>query len=80
MTSQAERQSKPPVVQTAKSGQHPAVQAYRKKLESIDKGATAATDELDRALQQFLIDLKTPVPKEPPSDPQMPVIPPHRGS
>lgn len=61
-----ERRSKrPTVAPTAKSGQHPAVQAYRAKLESIDNGATAATVELDRELDQFLRDLRTPVPPRP---------------
>jgi hypothetical protein len=49
----------------ARSGEHPAVQAYRKKLDSVDEGVTAATGELDRALEQFLTDLKTPVPPKP---------------
>ena len=51
----------------ARSGQHPAVQAYRAKLESVDRGSTDATSELDRELQKFLDDLKTlpPPPPEP---------------
>lgn len=53
---------------TANSGTHPVVRAYRAKLDSVDKGATAATSELDRALQQFLADLKTPVPPKPTSE------------
>lgn len=52
------------------SGEHPAVLTYRAKLESIDKGATAATHKLDQMLQEFLTDLKTPVPSEPPTDEQ----------
>lgn len=47
----------------ASSGEHPAVQAYRAKLESVDEGVSAATSKLDQALQEFLAALKTPVPK-----------------
>jgi len=47
---------------SAASGQHPAVKAYRRKLESVDQGASAATAELDRQLDEFLTSLKTPVP------------------
>jgi hypothetical protein len=47
------------------SGEHPAVQAYHKKLDSIDFGVSAATGELDRKLSEYLADLKTPVPPKP---------------
>lgn len=48
---------------TARSGQHPAVQAYRAKLESISNGAAStATSKLDREIDEFLTVLKTPVP------------------
>lgn len=50
---------------SARSGEHPAVKAYRDKLESVDKGGDAAVSALDRELQQFLDDLKTPVPPKP---------------
>lgn len=50
-----------------KSGQHPAVQEYRRKLDSIDNGVSAAQTDLDRKLSEYLADLKTPVP--PPPDP-----------
>ncbi|MFZ1005933.1 MAG: hypothetical protein WAN65_03795 [Candidatus Sulfotelmatobacter sp.] len=49
----------------SKSGEHPVVRQYRAKLESVDAGATAATTKLDLALQEFLTDLKTPVPPRP---------------
>lgn len=49
-----------------KSGEHPAVQAYRAKLESIDEGITAAKADLDRKLEEFMHDMKTPVPTVPP--------------
>jgi hypothetical protein len=50
------------------SGEHPAVRAYRAKLDSVAEGAAKAKSKLDRELQQFLTDLKTPVPSEPPQD------------
>lgn len=53
---------------SASSGQHPAVKAYRKKLKSIGEGCGAAASELDHKLQEFLNDLRTPVPSVPPED------------
>jgi hypothetical protein len=47
---------------SAKSGEHPAVQAYRSKLESVSQRVTVATNRLDLELQEFLAGLKTPVP------------------
>jgi len=44
---------------STRSGEHPAVKAYRDKLESVDRGSTAAVSALDRELQEFLDDLKT---------------------
>ena len=49
-----------------RSGEHPAVQAYRAKLSSIEEGATEAIKKLDHELEEFLSDLKTPVPTVPP--------------
>jgi hypothetical protein len=49
------------------SGEHPAVRAYRAKLDSVAEGAAKAKSKLDHELQQFLTDLRTPVPSEPPS-------------
>lgn len=61
-----ERRSKRPTTPpTAKSGEHPAVQTYRAKLESIDEGAAAAQNKLDHDLEEFLKDLRTPVPPRP---------------
>jgi len=57
------------------SGEHPAVKTYRAKLESVDRGVTAATSELDRALQEFLTDLKTPVPPKPTEETLIPRLP-----
>ena len=48
-----------------RSGEHPAVQAYRAKLESVERGAAAATSKLDRELDEYLTVLKTPVPPKP---------------
>lgn len=63
-----ERRSKrPTAAPTAKSGEHPAVKAFRAKLDSIDEGTAAKTAELDRELDQFLRDLRTPVPPAPTS-------------
>lgn len=50
---------------SARSGEHPAVKAYRAKLVSVDEGSTAATTKLDQELQEFLRDLKTPIPPRP---------------
>jgi len=56
---------KPP--RSGRSGEHPAVRAYRAKLESIAEGAAAPLGELDRALRQFLEDVRgnTPLPSKP---------------
>jgi hypothetical protein len=50
---------------SASSGQHPTVKVYKKTVEKIDKSATDATHKLDQQLQEFLADLKTPVPPKP---------------
>jgi len=60
--------SRPPQLGSKKSGmsgQHPAVKAYRAKLDSIDKGACAATNKLDKMLEEYLSELKTPLPEKP---------------
>jgi hypothetical protein len=49
----------------ARSGEHPIVKAYRAKLDSVAEGTAVATRKLDQALQEFLHDLKTPVPPKP---------------
>ena len=48
-------------LKTARLGEHPAVKAYRAKLDSVSEGAAVAMTELDRSLQEFLADLKTTV-------------------
>jgi len=42
------------------------VKAYREKLASVDESVTAAMSRLDQDLEEFLRDLKTPVPSAPP--------------
>lgn len=59
------RSKRPTAPPTAKSGEHPAVQRYRAKLESLDEGAIVATNKLDNELEAFLRDLRTPVPPPP---------------
>lgn len=54
-----------PVPGKARSGQHPAVKAYRAKIDSIDEHVSVATNALDQALAEFLADLKTPLPPNP---------------
>lgn len=51
---------------TSISGQHPAVQEYRRKMESIAEGVGAVVDELDQKLSAFLSDMQSSRP--PPSD------------
>jgi len=46
------------------SGQHPAVKAYRAKLESVAEGGEF--DRLDREFEKFLADVKSdPPPRRP---------------
>lgn len=59
----------PPPPKT-RSGEHPAVKQYRKKLDSVTEGAEEATAELEKKLEEALADLKTPVPPKP--DPAKP--------
>ena len=56
----SKRPSKP-----ARSGEHPAVKAYRAKLQSLDESTEAPINKLDQALEEFLSDLRTPVPPKP---------------
>lgn len=53
------------VPKAAASGEHPAVQAYRAKLKSLDESTEAATTKLDKELEEFLVALRTPVPPKP---------------
>ena len=48
-----------------KSGEHPAVQSFRAKLDSVDASTSAAIDKLDRELDRCRAKLKTPVPPKP---------------
>ena len=47
------------------SGEHPAVQAYRDKVESIVDGQEAEADALNRELANYLESVRTPVPPPP---------------
>jgi hypothetical protein len=44
------------------SGEHPVVQTFRQKLASVDESTGAALSELDRSLEEFLHEVKTPQP------------------
>ena len=48
------------------SGEHPAVQAYRDKLDSVVEHTELPTRELDERLAKYLEEVRTPVP--PPLD------------
>lgn len=51
---------------STRSGEHRAVKVYREKLDSVAEKGAKAVDELDRELQEFLDDLRTPVPENAP--------------
>jgi hypothetical protein len=51
---------RPPAM--TKSGTHPAVVAMRNKLQSITEGEASAVQDLDAKLEQYLQEVKTPVP------------------
>lgn len=71
------RLSKRPTGANARSGEHPAVQAYQTQLRNVDKGVTAVTNALDQVLQEFLEDVKrTPPPSQAPPDDPPPLRPP----
>lgn len=48
-----------------KSGNHPAVQAYRDKLQSVSDAVTPELDKLNAELDEFLNEVRTPVPPAP---------------
>lgn len=50
-----------------KSGPHPAVQAYREKLESVAEHTGAALDDLNADLDEFIARYSTPAPGDPDS-------------
>lgn len=56
------------------SGEHPAVKAYRAKLISVEDGTGGACASLDKALADYLNELKTPVPSGPP-EPEETTVP-----
>lgn len=47
---------------SARSGEHPAVQGFRAKLDSVDSSTAAALSKLDLELDECREKLKTPVP------------------
>lgn len=53
----------------ARSGEHPAVKAYRSKLDSVGEKGDAAVSALDRDLEEFLKDLQSRPPPPPPAEP-----------
>lgn len=56
----------PPAPKRTISGQHPAVVRYRAKLESIADGVMEESARVDRVLEEYLQQIRTPVP--PPDD------------
>lgn len=62
---------RPPPPPRAISGQHPAVQAYREKLESVNEHQVEDLTALDTELQAFLESVRTiPPPPEPDDEPE----------
>lgn len=53
------------------SGEHPAVKAYREKLDSIVDGAEADVEQLNRTLATYLRSVKTPIPPPLPGGPMI---------
>ena len=51
------------------SGEHPAVVDYKRTLESIKTEQCASVDQLNQDIQQYLREVKTPVPPARTSDP-----------
>lgn len=56
-------------VKKTKSGEHPAVIGYRRKLESVTASSETQLAALDAALDRELERVRTPVPPPPDSDP-----------
>lgn len=54
---------RPPPPPPTKSGTHPAVNAYRDKLESIVDGAAEDLAELDRKLSRYIKESSIPPPE-----------------
>lgn len=68
MSSRPPPARKSPSPARAPSGTHPAVQAYRDKLESIVENTGSDVADLDRKLADYLESVRTPVPPAPPPD------------
>ena len=58
----------PGPVRTA-SGEHPAVQEFRRKLDSVAEHVGSKVDDLDNDLKQYLESVKTPRPPPPDEEP-----------
>jgi hypothetical protein len=52
----------PPAPKRTASGQHPAVVGYRRKLESIADGVMEESARVDRVLEDYLQEIRTPPP------------------
>lgn len=63
---------KPPAPPRTKSGEHPAVQSYRKKLESIAEHEGKRLDELNSTLAEYLEDTRSIPPPPPDNLPRKP--------
>jgi hypothetical protein len=59
----------PPAPKRTLSGQHPAVTAYRDKLDSIVEGVEEQGADLDKTLAEYLEAIRTPPPPAMPKDP-----------
>ena len=56
------------VEKRTKSGPHPAVKAYRDKLQSVSDAVNPELDKLNAELDDFLSEVRTPLPPPPDSD------------
>lgn len=54
----------------AKSGEHPAVQRYRSKLDSIDEKTAAAKADLDQKVEELLAEIRSVPPPDSTSKPK----------
>ena len=50
---------------SARSGEHQAIKEYRSKLDSVERGGTAATNDLDRQLKEFMDSFKATISPKP---------------
>jgi len=57
--------TKPKRSKRAPSGDHPAVIAYREKLRSLSEHTSSEVTELDKQLQEYLDEIRSPPPPPP---------------